>query len=65
MTSRGNDLSSAAADLFVLKGVMQVWDDACSVSVQSVCEEGRDGDSKEILERKMEHNQIYMSDTAS
>ena len=46
MTSRGNDLSSAAAVLFVLKAVMHVSDDGCSISVQSVYEEGRDGNCK-------------------
>lgn len=46
MTSRGNDLSSAAAVLFVLKGVMHLCDDACSISVKSVYEEGRNGSSK-------------------
>jgi hypothetical protein len=46
MTSRGNDLSSAAAVLFVFKEVMHVCDDGCPISVQSVYEEGRDGNSK-------------------
>lgn len=46
MTSRGNDLSSAAAVLFVLKEVMHVCDDGCSISVQSVEAEGRESNSK-------------------
>jgi hypothetical protein len=40
MRSRGNDLSSAAAVLFVLKENMHVCDDECSISVQSVYEGG-------------------------
>lgn len=40
MRSRGNDLSSAAAVLFVLKEIMHVCDDECSISVQSVYEGG-------------------------
>ena len=40
MTSRGNDLSSAAAVLFVLKNslkeCMHVCDDGCSISVKLV-----------------------------
>lgn len=44
MTSRGNDLSSAAVVLFVLNEVMHVCDDECSISVSSVYGEGWGGE---------------------